>query len=172
MRTLRDRLEPDGIAAIQFIGDDGPWSASLVRTVEAVFGRSLMLAAVRDAGRVGPRWLFVTRRRSADFGPDCLAPPAGVSWRVIRTSEPGDLLTDDHFPAELSWARTAAAWRDQVAAGLGSVRGAGRAVTGWTRPRSKIGGARDQRCVGPSTHPTNWQPTTDNRQLLTAVARR
>jgi len=33
LNTLHSRLSPDGIAVIQFIGDDGPWSASLVRTL-------------------------------------------------------------------------------------------------------------------------------------------
>ena len=38
MQLIRRQLPPGGILAIQFVGDDGPWSASLVRTVEAAFG--------------------------------------------------------------------------------------------------------------------------------------
>jgi hypothetical protein len=121
LRTLRSRLSPDGIAVIQFIGDDGPWSASLARTLEAVFGNSLMLAGRGEARRVGPRWLFATCGHRPDPRQDSFFRPSGVSYQVIRPSEPGSLLTDDHFPAELDWDRTAVAWRGLFAAGPGGL---------------------------------------------------
>ena len=39
MQLLRGRLAADGVLVIQFIGDDGPWSASLVRTVTGHLAR-------------------------------------------------------------------------------------------------------------------------------------
>ena len=107
LRALGDRLSPDGIAVIEFIGNDGPWSASLLRTVEAVFGRSLVLAARQEVRPVGPRWIFAASAHPLDLAQDSRFPPAGLRCRVIRPSEPGCLLTDDRFPAELDWARTA-----------------------------------------------------------------
>ena len=64
LRLVQQRLAPGGVLAIQFIGDDGFWSASLMRTVEAVFGQGFdehgggqRSAATASA----PRWLFVDR---------------------------------------------------------------------------------------------------------------
>jgi predicted membrane-bound spermidine synthase len=116
LRALRNRLAPDGIAVIQCIGDDGPWSASVIRTVDTVFGRSLMLAGSGEVGRVGPRWLFATRSHRPDLGQEPLFPPTGISCQVTRPSELGALLTDDHFATELDWARTAVTWRSLCAA--------------------------------------------------------
>jgi hypothetical protein len=116
MRVLHDRLTLDGILVIQFIGDDGRWSASLARTVDAVFGRSLMAAAAGRFGGVGPRWLFATRGSPPRL-PEGLFGVEGVApWEVIRPAEQGFLLTDDHFPAELDWVRTAVEWRGTYAA--------------------------------------------------------
>ncbi len=116
LHTLHNHLLPEGIVVIQFIGDDGPWSASLVRTVKAVFGDCLMLAGRRELGRIGPRWLFAAHWSPQDPQQDSFFLPTGRSWEVIRPSEPGYLLTDDHFPAELDWARVAVAWRNRSAA--------------------------------------------------------
>ena len=63
MRIIRNRLTNDGILAIQFIGDDGLWSASLVQTVTQAFSqeRCVMLAPASAREPVGPRWLFIGR---------------------------------------------------------------------------------------------------------------
>ncbi|MGO9111135.1 MAG: fused MFS/spermidine synthase [Thermoguttaceae bacterium] len=107
MRILNERLAPGGVLVIQFIGDDGTWSASLARTVDAVFGRSLMLASRRETGPIGPRWLFASR---GILPPD--APDSGrLPWRVLSPAAKGVVLTDDRFAAEGAWASTAAAWR-------------------------------------------------------------
>ena len=105
MQTLRRRLSPAGLLVVQFIGDDGPWSASLARTVSQSFGPSLVLTPQPDLGLIGPRWLFA--------GQPVLARPQDLSlpWRILEPSSPGLLLTDDHFPSELAWTRTAALWR-------------------------------------------------------------
>jgi SAM-dependent methyltransferase len=115
MRVLCDRLSLDGILTIQFIGDDGPWSASLARTVEEVFGDCLMLAERGKTGRLGPRWLFAARERLPALPQHVGLSSDDVPWDVVRLGERGCLLTDDHFPAELDWARLAAAWRSQAA---------------------------------------------------------
>jgi predicted O-methyltransferase YrrM len=107
MRILNERLAPDGVLAIQFIGDDGIWSASLARTVEAVFGRSLMLSSPGDAGSIGPRWLFASRGMLPPPGPDA----GRLPWRVVSPAAEGVVLTDDRFAAEGAWSSTAAAWR-------------------------------------------------------------
>jgi hypothetical protein len=39
---------------------------------------------------------------------------ADVPWQVVSHSVDGCLLTDDHFSAELDWARTAIMWRSLV----------------------------------------------------------
>jgi len=115
LRTLQRRLSPEGVAVIQFIGDDGPWSVSLARTVDAVFGKSLMLAGRTELGPVGPRWLFAGQGLPLCFPEDYRFSRAAVPWKVVRPTGPGHLLTDDHFPAELDWTRTAVAWRRRYA---------------------------------------------------------
>jgi len=110
MRLLQRRLSPGGVLAIQFIGDDGQWSASLVATVRHVFGQAIVLAPKADVGIVGPRWVFAADRP---------LPPADVlaasgqelPWRVVRSGSQGCLLTDDLFPAEVAWNRAARLWR-------------------------------------------------------------
>ena len=66
MHLMRDRLTPDGVLAIQFIGDDGSWSASVVQTVAAAFGRErcLLLAPAPSVRPVGLRWVFAVREGS------------------------------------------------------------------------------------------------------------
>lgn len=110
MRLLQQRLSPDGVLAIQFIGDDGEWSASLGTTVRHVFGQALVLAPQADIGVVGPRWLFTANRPLPP--PELLDPPGSrLPWRVVQSGAHGRLLTDDHFPAEAAWARVAQLWR-------------------------------------------------------------
>ena len=113
MRLWRSRLESDGMLVIQFIGDDGPWSASLVRTVTRAFGpgRCTLLAAAAERGPVGPRWLFVGRDRMPQPPGHAVAPARAASWRPRELPGDGVLLTDDHFAAELAWAETARCWR-------------------------------------------------------------
>ena len=113
MRLVRDRLTPTGMLAIQFIGDDGPWSASLVKTVDAVFGvrRSIVLASAAAGSPVGLRWLFVNRDTPLQPPNDADAHGHFARWRQIDLPATGWLLTDDHFPAELAWAETALQWR-------------------------------------------------------------
>ena len=111
MQTFRQRLAPSGILVIQFIGDDGPWSASLARTVEAVFGHGLMLVGADQWSVVGPRWLFATRQFAPRLPDAMFFQGTPVPWEEIRLEAPGRLLRDDHFPAGLQWARTALQWR-------------------------------------------------------------
>ena len=107
MRLWRSRLSADGILVIQFIGDDGPWSASLVQTVTRAFGpgRCTLLAPAADRGPVGPRWLFVGRDRLPQPPGRSAGPARAASWRPRELPDDGLLLTDDHFAAELAWAR-------------------------------------------------------------------
>jgi len=118
MQCLRDRLSAEGILAIQFIGDDGPWSASVARTVDAVFGESLMLSA-EPLGAVGPRWLFAARGYPPRLPQGLFSPAERAPWEIVQMPEGGRLLSDDQFPAELEWARTAIEWRRRYAAALG-----------------------------------------------------
>jgi spermidine synthase len=119
MRLVRDRLAPTGMLTIQFIGDDGPWSASLVRTVDAAFGphRSMVLASAAASSPVGLRWLFVGRDATLRPPSDAKTHGRFARWRQIDLRASGWLLTDDHFPAELAWAETALQWRDLTARG-------------------------------------------------------
>ncbi len=113
MRLMRDRLTPAGVLAVQFIGDDGPWSASVVRTIETAFGegRHRVLAPATSMHPVGPRWVFAFH--------DIVPGPPGkfashdqsASWRQLVVPATGSLLTDDHFAAELAWTETARRWR-------------------------------------------------------------
>ena len=113
MRLMRDRLTPAGVLAIQFIGDDGQWSASVVRTVETAFGqeRYLVLAPAMSVRPVGPRWVFAFRDSLPGLRSELASPPHTTSWRRLALPATGPLLTDDHFAAELTWAATARRWR-------------------------------------------------------------
>jgi spermidine synthase len=113
LELLRGRLAAGGVLVIQFIGDDGPWSASLVRTVRGAFGRGrcVLLVPVADRSAVGPRWLFVGRDRLPQLPGGSVLPARAASWRNLDLPGDGLLLTDDHFAAELAWAETARRWR-------------------------------------------------------------
>ena len=113
LRLVRKRLTPNGILAIQFIGDDGPWSASLVRTAEAVFGQrhGILLAPAVYRNSIGPRWFFIAHDAPVHLPTKDVSLGHPMHWRRIEPSCTGALLTDDHFPAELAWARTARQWR-------------------------------------------------------------
>ena len=125
LQAARRRLTEGGILAVQFIGDDGPWSASVLRTVEHVFGRAVCLAPPGTDGLVGPRWIFASPQplppapQPADLARCNPFPPGPrqptfqppVPWRIVRVGAPGRLCTDDHFPAEHDWHRTAIRWR-------------------------------------------------------------
>lgn len=126
MRTVRESLSPDGICAMQFIGDDGPWSAAVLRTVRRVFPSAVCVAPALGPvgawvnGPVGPRWIFAGRDALApppDFDAD--APVAAMDtsppWRVVALPEGGAVLTDDHFGAEHDWRRAAVRWRRSYA---------------------------------------------------------
>ena len=110
LRLARRRLTPDGQLLIQFIGDDGSWSASLARTVDAVFGDSVMLAAGRHVGTIGPRWLLASHQGEFRLPPEAFF-DGECPWEQITIEEPGKVLHDAHFAAEPAWAHTAAAWR-------------------------------------------------------------
>ena len=117
MQTLHDRLSADGLLVIQFIGGDGPWSASLVSTVDSVFGQSLMLAAPWQAGTVGPPWPFAARGYAPRLPDGLFGPEDPPPWETIPLADKGGpVLTDDHFPTQLQWARTAVGWRSSYAA--------------------------------------------------------
>lgn len=111
MTLIRSRLAPGGLLAVQFIGDDGAWSASLAATARAVFGEALVLAPRAELAPVGPRWLLAGCRplppARVMAGSDESPPP----WRVLAPSGPATVLTDDRFAAEPDWARVAQAWR-------------------------------------------------------------
>ena len=59
----RQRLNPAGMLAIQFIGDDGPWSASLVRTAAAALGRPHCTLLAGRGPRPGRHPLALRRPR-------------------------------------------------------------------------------------------------------------
>ena len=111
LQTLHDHLTPQGAAAIQFIGDDGSWSAALARTAQAAFGRFVMLAPNTPSFGVGPRWIFASRDPSIVPEAEHLEVEEGLPWRLVKPEAGGPPLTDDHLAAEHAWARTAAAWR-------------------------------------------------------------
>ena len=81
MQFIRRRLSPGGILAIQFIGDDGPWSASLVRTVRGRVWRGPQRdGGPADSPRSG-RLAVALRgrgRAAAIAGRRCSARPAGT----------------------------------------------------------------------------------------------
>lgn len=113
LELLRARLAADGVLVIQFIGDDGPWSASLVRTLRGAFGRGhcVLLAPRADRGAVGPRWLFAGRDGLPQLPGGPPRPARAASWRCLELPGDGLLLTDDHFAAEFAWAESARRWR-------------------------------------------------------------
>jgi hypothetical protein len=117
MQLVRARLAPAGILAMQFIGDDGPWSASLARTAEVAFGHGqiMILSGSGDFGGVGPRWLFATCGLPPGLPQRFFPADHRIPWRIVEATTEGRLLTDDHFPAELDWARTAHQWRSLYA---------------------------------------------------------
>ncbi|HUT31593.1 MAG TPA: fused MFS/spermidine synthase [Sedimentisphaerales bacterium] len=108
LETVRDRLTDGGVLVVQFVGDDGTWSASLEQAVGQVFGGSLMLRSRSDIWPVGPRWLFSARCSMPDA--EEFAHP-DVPWQVVEVQAKPKILSDDLFAAEPDWARTAAAWR-------------------------------------------------------------
>lgn len=110
LRLMRRRLAPGGVLAIQFIGGDDPWSASLIATVREVFGDCLALTSPRQLAPVGPQWVFAGGSTPLARPDDNSYEPA-TPWRAFVPRPPGRLLTDDHFPVELHWARTAQLWR-------------------------------------------------------------
>jgi spermidine synthase len=113
MRLIRERLTPAGILAIQFIGDDGPWSASVLQTVDTAFGqgRSLALAPAMRVRPVGPRWVFAFRDMPPGPRGELASRLRPTSWTQLALPATGSALTDDHFAAELDWAETARRWR-------------------------------------------------------------
>ena len=115
LALVRERLAPRGILAIQFIGGDGPWTASLARTVRKVLGSAIVIEPRLQTGPVGPRWVLASQTPIPPPPREAEGPGADVPWRVVDVEGRGLLLTDDHFPAELDWARTAALWRRCVA---------------------------------------------------------
>lgn len=119
MRLMRDRLTPAGVLAVQFIGDDGPWSASVVRTVRTAFGdgHCVVLAPAAGAGPVGPRWIFAARDSLLLAPGEHASPPHPAPYRRLAPPAGGSLLTDDHFAAELAWAETARRWRSRNSRG-------------------------------------------------------
>jgi spermidine synthase len=109
LRTIRQRLTPNGVLAVQFIAEDGPWPASVAATIEAVFGPGVMFEAPHRLLPVGPRWIVAGKsmsRGAADFLDQPDAP-----WVILPWPERGILLTDDHFPMEWAWAEMAQRWR-------------------------------------------------------------
>ena len=112
LQTLRRRLAPGGLAAIQFIGDDGAFAARLADTVRAVFAEQTLLAAP-GSGAIGPRWLLAS---DAPLPPLAALLPGDAPqiWQVLEARAGHAPMTDDHFGAEWDWARSAAAWRREL----------------------------------------------------------
>ena len=111
MRLAKKHLSNEGILALQFIGDNGRWSASVVHTVSRVFRNPVACRASASMQPVGPCWVFAGRGTLALL-PDAMdTDDFGRFCRRVEITVRGELLTDDHFPAELDWARTAALWR-------------------------------------------------------------
>jgi len=117
LALVRERLAPHGVLAIQFIGGDGPWTASLARTARKVFEGAIVVAPRLQPVPVGPQWLFASQTPIPPPPRESEGPGADVPWQVVDVEGGGALLTDDHFPAELDWARTAALWRRWAASG-------------------------------------------------------
>lgn len=111
MRRMRSRLTPGGLLAVQFIGDDGPWSASLAATVKAAFGEAIVLAPRVELAAVGPRWLLAGRRSLPPASMMAGSVDAPPPWRVVVPEGAGVVLTDDRFAAERDWSPVARAWR-------------------------------------------------------------
>ncbi len=109
MHLIQDRLAPEGILAVQFIGDDGPWCAILVRTVHDAFKHVLVLAQSQSIplANVGPRWLFASKTELNNLESMDTLPLRAIAI----DDEEGQLLSDDFFPAEMVWANVAYRWR-------------------------------------------------------------
>jgi SAM-dependent methyltransferase len=118
LKIFRKQLSPDGILVIQFIGDRGKWSGSVFRTAEEVFDSVLVLSDSRDGDEARPCWLFA----AAEIENEELLlkelyrkGATGVVVTTVDDPQSGEILRDDHFPAESAWARTALRWRHQCA---------------------------------------------------------
>jgi SAM-dependent methyltransferase len=112
MELIRRRLAPGGVLAIQFIGDRGGWSASVLRTVRQGFGQAQLLEAGGAFSLpVGPQWILAGRRAWAE-PPAQMWPGGRAPWRRLEPApHEGVLLTDDRFPAEPRWSQVALCWR-------------------------------------------------------------
>jgi hypothetical protein len=106
---VRERLNPHGMVALQFIAEDGAWPASVAKTVDAVFGPGAMLEAPNPMLPIGPKWIVASASSSPGIF-DSLR-ERSAPWTVLPWPQDGALLTDDRFPAEWAWARTAQRWR-------------------------------------------------------------
>ncbi len=110
LQRVRSRLNPCGMVAMQFIGGDGAWPASVARTVETGFGHRALLEAPNPLMPFGPKWILAAASASSGLLLDRLKEP-GAPWTVRPWPRDGDLLTDDRFPTEWAWSRTAQRWR-------------------------------------------------------------
>lgn len=118
LRIARERLSPNGILAVQFIGDGGDWSQAVCRTVREVFNNAITVVSRGQETFVGPRWLFASsvsltlpddvleRTETAEF-----LEQTEIEDLSGNTATSGSILTDDHFPAELEWSAVAHEWR-------------------------------------------------------------
>jgi hypothetical protein len=107
-------LPPGGVVAVEFIGDDGPWSARIAARARAVFGGDGQVLAPCAEPETGPRWLFAGAAPlpSDDFW---AAGATVLPWRDVTPPATCPPATDDHFGGELDWARVAARWRSHAA---------------------------------------------------------
>ena len=64
-----------------------------------------------DLGNVGPRWVLTSPTPIPPPPEELASAEASVPWRQVRPTGRGLLLTDEHFAAQLDWARTAVRWR-------------------------------------------------------------
>jgi len=111
MRLAKEHLSEGGVLALQFIGDNGRWSASAVRTVGRVFDNCVAYTRSTSMQPVGPCWVFAGSEIVAGLPEAVDAAGLGEFCERLELNAPGEVLTDDHFAAELDWARTAALWR-------------------------------------------------------------
>lgn len=115
MQLAKEHLSDEGILALQFIGDNGRWSASVDRTVKHVFDNSVACTREGSGQAVGPCWIFAGSETIASLVDVMDREELGKVCRQMEFRIQGKLLTDDHFPAELDWASTAGLWRQGYA---------------------------------------------------------
>jgi hypothetical protein len=111
LQTLRDRLEPGGILALNFFGllEGGGTNAlsSVARTLDSVFPHRLTLAPAPGHELFDRLFLVSDREVALPSGPPARALSAGgrqaygdLAGKVTALEAQGAVVTDDHNPLE------------------------------------------------------------------------